>query len=74
VPEHDAIVSQVLWDELVATLRRKFGLAPDDLPILALYRQHSTWCEPAALAEPCAVILTTTEFWRRLWPEKPRRS
>ena len=22
VPEHDAILSQVLWDELVATLRR----------------------------------------------------
>jgi uncharacterized protein len=52
VPEHDVLPSQVLWDELVATLRRKFGLTPDDLPILTLYRQHSTWCEPAALAEP----------------------
>jgi putative PIN family toxin of toxin-antitoxin system len=41
----------VLWDELVATLRRKFGLTPDDLPILALYRQHADWCEPAKLAE-----------------------
>ena len=51
VPEHTAILSQVLWDELVVTLRRKFGLTPDDLPILALYRQHADWCEPAKLAE-----------------------
>ncbi len=51
VPEHTAILSPVLWDELVATLRRKFGLTPDDLPILALYRQHASWCEPAKLAK-----------------------
>ena len=51
VPEHTAILSQVLWDELVVTLRRKFGLTPDDLPILALYRQHADWCEPTKLAE-----------------------
>jgi putative PIN family toxin of toxin-antitoxin system len=51
VPEHDVILSQVLWDELVVTLRRKFRLTPDDLPILALYRKHATWCEPATLAE-----------------------
>lgn len=50
VPEHDVILSQVLWDELVATLRRKFDLGPDDLPILGLYRQHSTWCQPAEIA------------------------
>jgi putative PIN family toxin of toxin-antitoxin system len=51
-PEHTAILSQVLWDELLTTLRRKFALAPDDLPILALYRQHAEWCEPAALSKP----------------------
>jgi putative PIN family toxin of toxin-antitoxin system len=51
VPEHDVILSQVLWDELVATLRRKFGLTPDELPILGLYRQHAAWCEPAKLAK-----------------------
>lgn len=45
------ILSPVLWDELVATLRRKFGVTPDDLPILALYRQHAAWCEPARLAK-----------------------
>ncbi len=52
MPEHTAILSQVLWDELVVTLRKKFGLAPGDLPILALYRQHAHWCEPQKLADP----------------------
>lgn len=61
VPEHDVILSQVLWDELVATLRRKFDLAPEDLPILARYRQHSTWYEPAALAE--AVCRDPDDDW-----------
>jgi uncharacterized protein len=61
VPEHDVILSQVLWDELVATLRRKFDLAPEDLPILALYRQHSTWCEPVALAD--AVCRDPDDDW-----------
>ena len=51
VPEHTPILSQVLWDELVTTLRRKFGLTPDDLPIVALYRQHADWCEPAKLSK-----------------------
>ena len=61
VPEHRAILSQVLWDELVATLRRKFGLAPDDLPILALYRQHADWCEPPRL--PKAVCRDPDDDW-----------
>ena len=49
MPEHEVVLSQVLWDELVVTLQRKFALAPETLPILALYRQHSTWCEPSAI-------------------------
>lgn len=61
VPEHTAILSQVLWDELVVTLRRRFGLTPDDLPILALYRQHAAWCEPAKLAE--AVCCDPDDDW-----------
>ena len=61
VPEHTAVLSQVLWDELVVTLRRKFGLTPDDLPILALYRQHAAWCEPAKLAE--AVCRDPDDDW-----------
>lgn len=61
MPEHTAILSPVLWDELVVTLRRKFGLTPDDLPILALYRQHAAWCEPAKLAE--AVCRDPDDDW-----------
>lgn len=51
VPEHTAVLSSVLWDGLVVTLRRKFALTPDALPILALYRQHADWCEPTKLAK-----------------------
>jgi uncharacterized protein len=61
VPEHTVILSQVLWDELVGTLRRKFGLIADHLPILALYRHHSTWCEPATLGD--AVCRDTDDDW-----------
>jgi putative PIN family toxin of toxin-antitoxin system len=61
VPEHTAILSPVLWDELMVTLRRKFGLTPDDLPILALCRQHAAWCEPAKLAE--AVCRDPDDDW-----------
>lgn len=61
VPDHTAILSHVLWDELMVTLRRKFGLTPDGLPILALYRQHAAWCEPAKLAE--AVCRDPDDDW-----------
>ena len=61
VPEHTAILSQVLWDELLSTLRRKFGLTPEDLPILALYKQHANWCEPAKLPE--AVCRDRDDDW-----------
>ncbi len=73
MPEHTAILSQLLWDELMVTLRKKFGLTPDDLPILALYRQHAAWCEPAKLAEAVAAILTTTGRSPRGWPAKLMR-
>ena len=52
LPEHAAVLSQVLWDELLSTLRVKFSLAADDLPVLRLYRQHAEWCEPARLSDP----------------------
>lgn len=61
VPEHTAVLSQVLWDELLVTLRRKYDLTPDDLPILGLYRQHAEWCEPAAL--PAAVCRDADDDW-----------
>jgi uncharacterized protein len=52
VPEHHVVLSQALWDELLATLKRKFGLTANDLPVLPLYRQHAECCEPAVLPEP----------------------
>lgn len=52
LPEHAAILSAKLWVELVETLGKKFGLAPDDLPFLHLYRRHATWVEATALDEP----------------------
>jgi putative PIN family toxin of toxin-antitoxin system len=52
LPEHSAILSRVLWDELVEKLRDKFGLAVEDLPLLDLYRRHATWVEPPPLATP----------------------
>jgi uncharacterized protein len=61
LPEHTAILSEVLWDELVSTLRRKFGLTPDDLPILALYKQHADWHKPTKLTE--AVCRDRDDDW-----------
>lgn len=52
LPDHTAILSRVLWDELVEKLRDKFGLAAGDLPLLDLYRRHATWVEPRPLDEP----------------------
>lgn len=61
VPEHVAILSPILWDELVSALQRKFSLTPDDLPILALYRQHAEWTEAVALKE--AVCRDRDDDW-----------
>lgn len=61
LPEHHPILSQVLWDELLSTLRRKFGLAAEDLPILPLYRQHAEWTDPARL--PDAVCRDADDDW-----------
>jgi putative PIN family toxin of toxin-antitoxin system len=52
LPDHTAILSRILWDELVEKMRDTFGLAADDLPLLDLYRRHATWVEPQPLATP----------------------
>jgi putative PIN family toxin of toxin-antitoxin system len=52
LPDHSAILSRILWDELVEKLRDKFGLAVEDLPLLDLYRRHAAWVEPQPLATP----------------------
>lgn len=61
VPEHQVTLSHVLWDELLSTLRRKFGLAAEDVPILLLYRQHAQWCQPERL--PVAVCRDHDDDW-----------
>jgi putative PIN family toxin of toxin-antitoxin system len=52
VPAHTPILSPTLWDELVLSLRDKFGLAAGDLPLLGLYRRHAAWVVPPPLDTP----------------------
>jgi uncharacterized protein len=52
LPEHEAVLSRPLWDELVTKLREKFDLGLDELPLLHLYRRQAIWVEAQALAEP----------------------
>jgi putative PIN family toxin of toxin-antitoxin system len=52
LPDHTAILSRILWDELVEKLRDKFDLAAGDLPLLDLYRRHAVWVEPQPLEKP----------------------
>lgn len=52
LPGHTAVLSNILWDELVEKLREKFDLGPDELPLLHLYYRHATWVEPEALDKP----------------------
>ncbi len=52
LPDHDVILSSPLWEELVGTLRAKFDLEVDELPIVHLYRRHARWVEPSALQAP----------------------
>jgi putative PIN family toxin of toxin-antitoxin system len=52
LPEHEAILSPVLWDELVGALRESFGLDAAELPVLQLYHRHATWVDPQPLESP----------------------
>lgn len=49
LPDHTPILSRRLWDELVNVLEEKFGLTPDNLPLLGLYHRLATWVEPSEL-------------------------
>lgn len=51
LPGHTALLSRVLWDELVDKLQDRFGLVADDLPLLDLYYRHATWVEAHPLAK-----------------------
>jgi len=52
LPDHAAILSRFLRNELVEKLEGKLGLAAEDLPWLDLYRRHATSVEPQPLANP----------------------
>lgn len=52
LPDHTAILSRLLWNELAEKLWDKFALSSEELPLLHLYRRHATWVEPRSLREP----------------------
>ena len=54
LPDHVSILSPFLWDELLATLRERFGLSRRDLPLLELYHRHPTWVDPRPLDRPAS--------------------
>ena len=74
LPDHVAILTRIMWDELVEKLREKFGLHEDELPLLDLYRRHATWVEPPALATLTSRDPTTTGSWPRPSQVRRRRS
>ena len=49
LPDQTPILSRPLWDELIDTLKGKFDLDLDELPLLLLYRRHALWVEPPPL-------------------------
>jgi putative PIN family toxin of toxin-antitoxin system len=49
VRTHELCTSEALLKEFAATLRRKFGTNPADVPLLAEYRLRATLVKPAAL-------------------------
>jgi len=52
LPTLELFSSPALLDELANKLREKFGLEPDDLPILAAYRRKVVMVRPTVLPKP----------------------
>ena len=52
LPAHDLFTSKAMLDELTETLRRKFGVAPRDIPFLKAYRERAELVAPAKLEQP----------------------
>ena len=74
VPEHTAILSHVLWAELEATLRRRFGLTLTTcLSWRSIVNTRIGASRRRSLMR-CAAMRTMTGCWLRRWPERPRRS
>ena len=52
LPQVELFTSAALLRELASTLRVKFRVDPDELPILAAYRERASVVKPARLARP----------------------
>jgi len=52
LPACELFTSPSLLDELTAKLRDKFGLDPDELPLLKLYQDMATVMKPKPLLKP----------------------
>ncbi len=52
LPLVELITSRPLLDELTKTLRKKFGVHPDDVPLLHVYRDRAKLVRPAPLPTP----------------------
>lgn len=52
LPGCELFTSRALLAELAETLREKFGLAPDELPLLRIYEDEATVLKPPPLPKP----------------------
>ncbi|MBI2814789.1 MAG: putative toxin-antitoxin system toxin component, PIN family [Opitutae bacterium] len=52
VRDHELCTSEPLLKELTATLRRKFGVKTDEIPLLEEYRRRASIVEPEKLPAP----------------------
>lgn len=52
LPACDLFTSRGLLDELAEKLRNKFGLHPEELPLLTIYEAEATVLKPSRLPKP----------------------
>jgi putative PIN family toxin of toxin-antitoxin system len=52
LPQHEAVLSEPLFEELSEVLRNRFELDADELPIVRLYRRHAARVESEPLEAP----------------------
>jgi putative PIN family toxin of toxin-antitoxin system len=52
LPACELFTSRALLDELAEKLREKFGLQPDELPLLKIYADEATVIKPSRLPKP----------------------
>ena len=52
LPACELLTSRVLLDELAEKMREKFGLDPQNLPLLQIYQDAATVLKPKSLLKP----------------------